>query len=107
MTENEIRKELDRITDKGAIGEKLTPKETAFLHTEMKKRMTSRKELIEDLKSSLQWEKEHGPGSVSFIPDGTINPETGQIIGTLSEYIHVLEKEEESENEHKANTTDY
>lgn len=37
MTENEIRKELDRITDKGAIGEKLTPEETEFLHTEMKK----------------------------------------------------------------------
>lgn len=98
MTENEIRKELDRITDKGAMGEKLTPEETEFLHTEVKKYMSSRKELIEDLKSSLQWEKEHGLGSVVFLPNGIMNPETGKPVVTIAEYLHILEKEEEKEN---------
>ena len=96
MTKKKIEKELHRIAEKDIYGEELTPEEAEFLHTEMKKCMVSRKDTIEDLKELQKYENEHGIGSVTFSTSGEINPETGMVIGTLSEYIHVLEKEEEA-----------
>lgn len=100
MTEKEIEKELDRITEKGIYGEKLTPEETEFLRTETEKHMVSRKDSIAHLKELQKYEDEHGIGSVTFSTNGEINPETGMVVETLSEYIHVLEKEEEAEHRH-------
>ena len=100
MTEKELKKELDRIAKKDIYGEELTPEEAEFLHTEMEKCMVSRKDSIAHLKDLQKFEDEHGIGSVTFSTNGIINPETGMVVGTLSEYIHVLEKEEEAEHGH-------
>lgn len=98
MTENEIRKELDRITEKAIDGEKLTPEERELLRTETMKDVSYHKDTIEDLKKSLEHEKKYGPGSVVFLPNGIMNPETGKPVVTIAEYLHILEKEEEKEN---------
>ena len=100
MKKKEIEKELHRIAEKDIYGEELTPEEAEFLHTEMKKCMVSRKDSIAQLKELQKFENEHGIGSVTFSTNGKINPETGMVVATLSEYIHVLEKEEEAEHGH-------
>ena len=98
MTEKELKKELDRITEKAIDGEKLTPEEREFLRTETMKDVSYRKDTIEDLKKSLEHEKKYGPGSVVFLPNGIINPETGKPVVTIAEYLYILEKEEKKEN---------
>lgn len=98
MTEKELKKELDRITEKAIDGEKLTPEEKELLRTETMKHVSYRKDSIEDLKKSLEHEKKYGPGSVVFLPNGIMNPETGKPVVTIAEYLHILEKEEEKEN---------
>lgn len=98
MTEKELKKELDRITEKAIDGEKLTPEERELLQTETMKDVSYRKDTIEDLKKSLEHEKKYGPGSVVFLPNGIMNPETGKPVVTIAEYLHILEKEEEKEN---------
>ena len=98
MTEKELKKKLDRITEKAIDGEKLTPEERELLRTETMKDVSYRKDTIEDLKKSLEHEKKYGPGSVVFLPNGIINPETGKPVVTIAEYLYLLEKEEEKEN---------
>lgn len=98
MTEKELKKELDRITEKAIDGEKLTPEERELLRTETMKDVSYRKDTIEDLKKSLEHEKKYGPGSVVFLPNGIMNPETGKPVVTIAEYLYILEKEEEKEN---------
>ena len=98
MTEKELKKELDRITEKAIDGEKLTPEEMELLRTETMKDVSYRKDTIEDLKKSLEHEKKYGPGSVVFLPNGIMNPETGKPVVTIAEYLYILEKEEEKEN---------
>lgn len=98
MTEKELKKELDRITEKAIDGEKLTPEERKLLQTETMKDVSYRKDTIEDLKKSLEHEKKYGPGSVVFLPNGIMNPETGKPVVAIAEYLHILEKEEEKEN---------
>lgn len=98
MTEKELKKELDRITEKAIDGEKLTPEERELLRTETMKDISYRKDTIEDLKKSLEHEKKYGPGSVVFLPNGIMNPETGKPVVTIAEYLYILEKEEKKEN---------
>ena len=98
MTEKELKKKLDRITEKAIDGEKLTPEERELLRTETMKDVSYRKDTIEDLKKSLEHEKKYGPGSVVFLPNGIMNPETGKPVVTIAEYLYLLEKEEEKEN---------
>ena len=98
MTEKELKKELDRITEKAIDGEKLTPEEKELLRTETMKHVSYRKDSIEDLKKSLEHEKKYGPGSVVFLPNGIMNPETGKPVVTIAEYLHLLVKEVEKEN---------
>ena len=61
LSERKRRKKLDRIIEKGAVGEK------------------------------------YGPGSVVFLPNGIMNPETGKPVVTIAEYLRMLEREEAEE----------
>lgn len=101
LSERKRRKKLDRIIEKGAVGEKLTPEEREFLHAEAMKCVSYRKDTIEDLKKTLQWEKEYGLGSVVFLPNGIVNPETGKPVVTIAEYLRMLEREEAKEQVQK------
>ena len=101
LSERKRRKELDRITEKGAVGGKMTPEERAFLHHETMKHVSYCKDTIEDLRKSLEHEKKYGPGSVVFLPNGIMNPETGKPVVTIAEYLRVLEREEAEEQAQK------
>lgn len=97
LSERKRRKKLDRIIEKGAVGEKLTSEEREFLQTETMKHVSYRKDTIEDLKKSLEHEKKYGPGSVVFLPNCIMNPETGKPVVTIAEYLRMLEREEAEE----------
>lgn len=100
-SEMKRRKKLDCIFEKGAVGEKLTSEEREFLRTETMKHVSYCKDTIEDLKKSLEHEKKYGPGSVVFLPNGIMNPETGKPVVTIAEYLRMLEKEEAEDQAQK------
>ena len=101
--QDEITKELNRITEKGACGIPITPEEKTFLHTKLMEniKITTRKEEIAELKEILKTEKENGIGSIVFLHDLIINPETNRPVASIAEYIHVLEKEEETKQKNE------
>lgn len=101
LSERKRRKKQDRIIEKGAVGEKLTSEEREFLHHEAMRHVSYRKDTIEDLKKSLEHEKKYGPGSVVFLPNGIMNPETGKPVVTIAEYLRMLEIEEAKEQAQK------